>query len=107
ACQVGITLASLGLGWIGEPAFSRLFHSLFLSLDIPVAPGPLKIFSFFIAFFIISFLHIVVGELMPKSYAIRQAEPVSLWTSIPLFAFYWVMYPSIWLLNTCSNLLLK
>jgi CBS domain containing-hemolysin-like protein len=52
-------------------------------------------------------MHIVVGELMPKSLAIRQAEKVSVWTAVPLYGFYWLMYPAIWLLNLCSNFLLE
>jgi CBS domain containing-hemolysin-like protein len=59
--------------------------------------------SFFFAFFVISFLHIVVGELAPKSMAIRMPERVSLWTAPPLYAFYWIMFPAIWVLNASSN----
>lgn len=106
ACQLGITLASLGLGWIGEPAFARLLEPLFTWLGVDT-PELVRVISFFIAFAIISFLHIVIGELMPKSLAIRQSEKISLWTAIPLYVFYWVMYPAIWILNTCSNFLLK
>lgn len=106
ACQLGITLASLGLGWIGEPAFSRLLTPALYSLGI-TSSHLIEFISFFIAFSLLSFLHIVVGELMPKSLAIRQSETVSLWTAVPLYIFYWMMYPAIWLLNTCSNFLLK
>lgn len=106
ACQLGITLASLGLGWIGEPAVSDLLHPLFLFLGIS-SPELAKFISFLTAFSILSFLHIVVGELMPKSLAIRQSETVSIWTAIPLYVFYWIMFPAIWLLNTCSNFLLN
>ena len=106
ACQLGITLSSLSLGWIGEPAFAYLIEPLLSSLGI----GSVKlisIISFLMAFSLLSFLHIVVGELMPKSLAIRQAEKVSLWTVVPLCAFYWMMYPAIWLFNSCSNFFLK
>jgi CBS domain containing-hemolysin-like protein len=106
ACQLGITLSSLGLGWVGEPAFSELLEPVFMSLGI----GPVK-FTKFIAFatgfVIISFMHIVIGELMPKSMAIRQTERLSLLTCIPLYVFYWAMFPFIWILNTTANLLLK
>ncbi|MEQ1790539.1 MAG: hemolysin family protein [Rickettsiales bacterium] len=106
ACQLGITLASLGLGWIGEPAFSALLMPFFDFIEI--IPIPMVHFlSFFIAFSLLSFLHIVVGELMPKSLAIRQSEKVSVWTALPLYGFYWIMFPAIWLLNTCSNFLLR
>jgi len=106
ACQLGITLASLGLGWIGEPAFAYILAPVFQLLGI-ASPEAVKIMALFTAFAIISFLHIVVGELMPKSLAIRQSETVSLWTAVPLYGFYWLMYPAIWLLNTCSNFFLK
>ncbi len=106
ACQLGITLASLGLGWIGEPAFAELLGPLFVALGIS-SVHIVTISSFFIAFFLISFLHIVIGELMPKSIAIRQSELISIWTAVPLYWFYWIMYPAIWLLNTCSNFFLK
>src|SRR5579872_2816059 len=106
ACQLGITLASLGLGWMGEAAFARLLAPIFYSLGI-ASSHLIEFISFFIAFSLLSFLHIVVGELMPKSLAIRQSEAVSLWTAVPLYAFYWIMYPAIWLLNTCSIFLLK
>lgn len=106
ACQLGITLASLGLGWIGEPAFAELLKPVFFILGIS-SPHVIVISAFFVAFFIISFLHIVIGELMPKSLAIRQSEFISIWTAVPLYGFYWVMYPAIWLLNTCSNFFLK
>ncbi|MCS5707600.1 hemolysin family protein [Candidatus Berkiella cookevillensis] len=106
ACQLGITLASLGLGWLGKPAFAHFLQSAFIFVGLE-SPELLDITSFFFAFFIISFLHIVVGELMPKSLAIRQSEVVSLWTATPLYGFYWLMYPAIWLLNLCSNFLLK
>lgn len=106
ACQLGITLASLGLGWIGEPAFAHLITPVLHLLNIS-SPELIRFIAFFIAFTLISFLHIVVGELMPKSLAIRQSEKVSIWTAMPLYGFYWIMYPAIWILNTCSNWLLK
>ncbi|MBA3535009.1 MAG: HlyC/CorC family transporter [Tatlockia sp.] len=106
ACQLGITLASLALGWIGEPAFAHLLTPLFywIGLDNAVL---IEFISFIFAFSLLSFLHIVVGELMPKSLAIRQSEQISLWTAAPLYFFYWLMYPVIWVLNSCSNRLLK
>ncbi|MFZ6773401.1 hemolysin family protein [Undibacterium sp. SXout7W] len=102
ACQLGITLASLGLGWIGEPAFARLLQPL-LQLAGVTSVELIHGISFFFAFFTISFLHIVVGELAPKSVAIRMPERVSLWTAPALYAFYWAMYPAIWILNWSSN----
>jgi CBS domain containing-hemolysin-like protein len=106
ACQLGITLASLGLGWIGEPAFADLLDPLLARLGI-VKPEIVHAIAFSTAFFIISYLHIVVGELAPKSMAIRLTERVGLWTAAPLFAFYWLMYPAIWILNSSSNRVLR
>lgn len=105
ACQLGITLSSLGLGWIGEPAFARLLDPLFVAFG--VGPELAQLIAFIVAFTIISFLHIVLGELAPKSMAIRRPESMSLWTAAPLYAFYWLMYPAIWLLNASANWLLR
>jgi CBS domain containing-hemolysin-like protein len=106
ACQLGITLASLGLGWIGEPAFAHLLEPVFEFVGV-TSPKIITVAAFLAAFSIISFLHIVVGELMPKSLAIRESVIISIWTAVPLYAFYWIMYPAIWLLNSCSNLFLS
>ncbi len=106
ACQLGITLASLGLGWVGEPAFAHLLQPLFESVGLG-SPQLVHGFAFFSAFFIISYLHIVVGELAPKSWAIRQPELLSLWTAAPLYLFYWAMYPAIFLLNASANTILR
>ncbi|NUU03342.1 hemolysin family protein [Herbaspirillum robiniae] len=106
ACQLGITLASLGLGWIGEPAFARLLEPLFTLAgvtNVELIHGV----SFVFAFFVISFLHIVAGELAPKSMAIRSPEKLGLWCAMPLYGFYWMMYPLIWVLNASSNWLLR
>ncbi|MGB9991422.1 hemolysin family protein [Massilia sp. SM-13] len=106
ACQLGITLASLGLGWIGEPAFAQLLEPLLLAIGIS-SPEIIHGISFFFAFFTISFLHIVVGELAPKSLAIRLPEVVGLYCAIPLYLFYWLMFPAIWLLNHSANMVLR
>jgi CBS domain containing-hemolysin-like protein len=106
ACQLGITLASLGLGWVGEPAFASLLEPLFAMVGV-TSPQLVHGVSFVFAFGVISFLHIVVGELAPKSLAIRNPEAVGLWSAIPLYGFYWSMYPAIWLLNGSANLVLR
>ncbi len=106
ACQLGITLASLGLGWIGEPALAKILEPFFHSIGL-TSPNTITVVSFFLAFFIITFVHIVVGELAPKSLAITNPQRMSLWTALPLFYFYWLMYPFIWLLSASSNLLLR
>ncbi len=106
ACQLGITLASLGLGWIGEPAFAGLLDPLFAKTGI-TSPELIHSISFAFAFCMISFLHIVVGEQAPKSMAIRNPEGIGLWSAGPLYVFYWLMYPAIWLLNGSANLVLR
>uniref|UniRef100_A0A1I7Y1W0 HlyC/CorC family transporter n=1 Tax=Steinernema glaseri TaxID=37863 RepID=A0A1I7Y1W0_9BILA len=106
ACQLGITLASLGLGWVGEPAFAHLLEPLLAAVGVQ-SPEVIKGVSFFSAFFVISYLHIVVGELAPKSWAIRKPELLSLWTAVPLYLFYWMMYPAIYLLNASANAILR
>ena len=106
ACQLGITLASLGLGWVGEPAFAHLLEPVLAAVGID-SPALVHGIAFFTAFFIISYLHIVVGELAPKSWAIRKPELLSLWTAAPLYLFYWLMYPAIYLLNASANAILR
>ena len=106
ACQLGITLASLGLGWVGEPAFAHLIEPLFAALGV-TNPVVIHGAAFAVAFFFISYLHIVVGELAPKSWAIRKPELLSLWTAVPLYLFYWAMYPAIFLLNASANAILR
>ena len=106
ACQLGITLASLGLGWVGEPAFARLIEPLFLAAGID-SPTLVHTISFIFAFSVISYLHIVIGELAPKSMAIRNPEVVGLWTALPLYVFYWAMYPAIYMLNGSANAVLR
>ena len=84
ACQLGITLASLGLGWIGEPAFAAILEPILVNVGV-TSPKLVHGIAFFIAFFTISYLHIVIGELVPKSMAIRTSERVALWTAAPLY----------------------
>ncbi|KQY91683.1 hypothetical protein ASD24_23425 [Paenibacillus sp. Root52] len=105
ACQLGITITSLGLGWLGEPTVEKLLHPLFESLQLPESLS--SFLSFIIAFIAITYLHVVVGELAPKTIAIRKAETVALLTSTPIIWFNRIMYPFIWLLNGSANQLVK
>ena len=106
ACQLGITLASLGLGWVGEPAFAGLLEPLLVLVGV-TSVKVIHGISFVVAFGVISFLHIVVGELAPKSMAIRNPEAVGLWSALPLYGFYWCMFPAIYLLNSSANMVLR
>jgi CBS domain containing-hemolysin-like protein len=101
ACQFGITITSLGLGWQGEPTVEHLLHPVFelMNLNESIA----SFLSFVIAFATITFLHVVVGELAPKTLAIQKAETITLLFSRPLIFFYKIMYPFIWALNRSSR----
>jgi len=105
-CQVGITLTSIGLGFVGEPAFAALFHPVFAGLGqwsdrvtgaVSVAAG----------FVLVSYLHIVIGELIPKTVAIRITEKAVFWIALPITWFRWLFLGPIWILNATVNLLLK
>ena len=106
ATQLGITLASIGLGIVGEPAVNRLLQPLFDLVPSLPAEAAHSI-SLMVAFAIISIFHIVLGELAPKSLAIRRPEPTSLWVAAPLWFFYQVTYPGIWVLNQMANAFLR
>jgi len=106
ATQLGITLASLALGWIGEPAFSWMIEPLVARLPW-ASPAMVHSLSLTTAFIVITVLHIVLGELAPKSLAIRKPEASTLAVSLPLYFFYKATYPAIWLLNHAANALLK
>lgn len=100
-CQLGITMASLGLGWIGEPTVEALLRPVLAPLHMP--EPVLHFTSFIVGFLVFSSLHIVVGEQVPKTLAIREPEPVALWIAYPLRATYILLYPLNWLLNTASR----
>jgi len=106
ACQLGITLASLGLGWLGEPFVAQLLQPFFALVNI-TSKALITSISFALAFSIITFLHIVLGEQAPKILAIRKALPATLWVSPPLRLFYAVFKPAIWFLNGSSNWVLR
>ena len=105
ATQLGITLASLALGWIGEPAFHHLIQPLFTRFEIPDAAA--RTISATVAFTIISILHIVLGELAPKSIAIQKPVGTTLNTAHLLHWFYVITFPAIWLLNGVSRSILR
>ncbi|WP_028561807.1 hemolysin family protein [Paenibacillus pinihumi] len=106
ACQLGITLASLGLGYVGEPAIAKIIEP-YLKNWFGLGDVIIHTISFLIAFGIITFLHIVLGELAPKTLAIRKSERVTLLTAAPLILFHKIMYPFIWFLNGTANWLLQ
>lgn len=105
ACQLGITLTSLGLGWLGEPVVAAMLEPLLAPLGLP--ERLVQTISFVIAFTVITVFHITLGEQFPKTYAIRKSEQVTLLSSILLTGFYKLMYPFIWFLNGASGVLLR
>src|SRR5262249_15402034 len=106
ATQLGITMASLGLGWVGEPIFTRLLSPLLVSLHVESETMRHSI-SFALGFSALTFMHISAGELAPKWTAIQKPMHVALWAALPLQAFYWASYPFNWLLNQTAQALLR
>ena len=105
ACQLGITITALGLGWLGEPTVEHLLKPIFEQMRLNESLA--SFLSFAIAFFSITFLHVVVGELAPKTLAIQKAETITLLCARPLIFFYKIMYPFIWTLNGSARAIIK
>ena len=105
ACQLGITVTALGLGALGKPTVERLLYPVFNYLDVPASIS--SIASYAIAFILVTFLHVVVGEMAPKTLAIQFSEKLTLMLSPSLYWFGKVMYPFIWALNGASRVLLR
>lgn len=106
ATQLGITLASLGLGWVGEPFIAHRLEPLLARWDV-TDPASVESIALAVAFAVITFFHIIFGELAPKSLAIQRATGVTLWVSAPLMAFYYIFFPFIWVLNGTANHFLR
>lgn len=105
ACQLGITLASLALGWIGEKFVVSLISPVLTSYG--ASPELIHTISTTVSFSLITILHIVLGEQAPKTFAIQKSEVVSLWIAGPLLIFYKIAYPAIWIINRLSIVTLK
>ena len=106
AAQLGITLASLGLGWIGEPVFSAILHPVFRWVHIS-SPEVQHILAVVVGFSAITFLHISAGEQAPKWLAIQKPMPAAFWIAYPMIAFYYASYPFVLLLNWASQWMLR
>ncbi|WP_122089081.1 hemolysin family protein [Halalkalicoccus subterraneus] len=98
--QLGITIASLGLGWVGEPAVAALIEPV---LESVLPAGAISVVAFGIGFGLITFLHVVFGELAPKTLAIQRAERVSLLVATPMKLFYYLFLPGIIVFNGTAN----
>lgn len=103
ATQLGITLASLALGWVGESAMHHVIENSFHYFEVAIADATVTTISLVISFFLITVMHIVFGELIPKSIAIRKAEQTAMVIAMPLRIFYTVFKPFIWTMNHMSN----
>ncbi len=104
ACQLGITVTALGIGMVGEKTFEFMLHPLFEMIGI--SDKYMTIFTIGTAFAIATFLHVVVGELAPKTAAIQKAETITLLFAKPIMFFYKIMYPFIWFLNGSARILI-
>lgn len=107
ATQLGITLASLALGWVGESAMHHIIEKMFLYFEVAADQATITTVSLVISFLIITVMHIVFGELIPKSIAIRKAEATTMAIAVPLRVFYTVFKPFIWTMNQMSNAVLR
>ena len=105
ACQLGITMASLALGWVGEPAFAHLLRPMFEMAGIE-SEQVVHILGFIFAFSLITALHLVIGEQAPKIFAIRRPDTMILWCAAPLKFFYIILYPFLALLSVTTSFLL-
>ncbi|WP_168120656.1 hemolysin family protein [Paenibacillus sp. HB172176] len=105
ACQLGITITALGLGFLGEPTVEKILTPVFTNLAIN--EGISHALSIIIAFITITYVHVVVGELAPKSWAIQKAEAIAFLTAKPIILFHKIMYPFIWLLNGSAGALVR
>jgi CBS domain containing-hemolysin-like protein len=105
-CQVGITVASLGLGWVGEPAVSHLIAPVLEQIGI-TSERFVSIIAVALGFAVITYAHLVFGEQAPKYYSIQRAERVSLWISRPLKVFMFLFRPLVWLVNASTNFVLR
>ncbi|MCA9177764.1 MAG: HlyC/CorC family transporter [Planctomycetales bacterium] len=106
ACQLGITMASLALGWVGEPAFASLVAPLLHRLGVQ-DENLIHIAGFIVAFGAITGLHLVAGEQFPKIFAIRRPESILLWCALPLKFFYGLLFPFLMMLNAATTFLLR
>jgi CBS domain containing-hemolysin-like protein len=105
ATQLGITLASLGLGWVGESVMHNIVHNLLINFSL--SEVYITSISTGIAFLFITVMHIVFGELAPKSISIQRPVATTLFIALPLQGFYWLFRPFIWILNGFANVVLK
>ncbi|MBC5638262.1 HlyC/CorC family transporter [Ornithinibacillus sp. BX22] len=103
-CQIGITVTALGLGWLGKSSIERAFHHFFENID---SASLASFLSFIIAFFIVLFFRVVIGELVPKAIATNKAEPIALFVAKPLLLVRFILYPITFILNITAKLIVR
>ncbi|KRN56425.1 hemolysin family protein [Carnobacterium divergens] len=101
ATQLGVTITSLALGWLGDPTFKKLFDTLFSTIDMPSSVS--SILSIIVSFSLLTFVQVIVGELVPKNFAINKTEKIGLLIARPLQVWYRLMYPIVFVLNGVAN----
>lgn len=107
ACQLGVSLASLGLGWLAATMLAQLFEGLFGSLPFAIGVSARVTVASIVAYAFLTYLHVVLGELTPKAAALNSPEGVAKWLAPPLLGFAWIMSPFIWILHRSANVLLR
>jgi CBS domain containing-hemolysin-like protein len=107
ATQLGITLASIALGWIGERAMEGLLEPVFAFLPDRIAFLSRHALAIAVAFSFVTFMHVVFGELIPKAIALQTPDTTALWVSPPLNAFAWISRPVVWFMNGTGNRLIR
>lgn len=101
ATQLGVTITSLALGWLGDPTFKKLFDTLFSTIDMPSSVS--SILSIIVSFSLLTFVQVIIGELVPKNFAINKTEKIGLLIARPLQVWYRLMYPIVFVLNGVAN----
>lgn len=101
ATQLGVTITSLALGWLGDPTFKKLFDTLFSTIDMPSSVS--SILSIIVSFSLLTFIQVIIGELVPKNFAINKTEKIGLLIARPLQVWYRLMYPIVFVLNGVAN----
>lgn len=104
--QLGITMSSLGLGWLGEPVIAKLIQPLIFYFGF-TSPAVVHSIAFVVAFTLVTLMHVVLGELVPKSLAIQRSESIALWLAAPMQMFYYLFYPIIIVFNGIATWILK
>ncbi|HEU4879627.1 MAG TPA: hemolysin family protein, partial [Gemmatimonadaceae bacterium] len=107
ASQLGVTLASLGLGWIAESTLAHIFETLFAGLPFAIEVSLRITLAAIVAYTVLTYLHVVLGELTPKAAALNSPEKFAKFLAPPLLLFAWIMSPFIWVLHRSANALLK